>query len=86
MPMIGGSSDRTSCGYSFDGLSVCPLCRPLGDGLWELRCDLSSNRIARLFFCFTQERLVALHGFVKKARKTPEHELEIARKRRGEFR
>lgn len=63
-----------------------PLCRPLGDGLWELRCDLSSNRIARLFFCFTQERLVALHGFVKKARKTPEHELEIARKRRGEFR
>jgi phage-related protein len=63
-----------------------PLCRPLSDGLWELRCDLSGNRIARLFFCFTQRRLVALHGFVKKSQKTPERELEIARKRKSEFR
>jgi len=63
-----------------------PLCRPLGDDLWELRCDLSGRRIARLFFCFTQERLVALHGFIKKSQKTPEGQLEIARKRKSEFR
>lgn len=31
-----------------------PICRPLGEGLWELRCNLESNRIARLLFCFTQ--------------------------------
>lgn len=62
-----------------------PLCRPLGDGLWEVRCSLSRNRIARLLFCFTQGRLVALHGFIKKSQKTPASELEIARKRQGEF-
>jgi phage-related protein len=62
-----------------------PLCRPLGGGLWELRSDLSSKRIARLLFCFTQSRLVALHGFIKKSQKTPKNELEIAHKRKDEF-
>lgn len=62
-----------------------PLCRSLGDALWEVRCNLSSNRIARLLFCFTQGRLVALHGFIKKSQKTPARELEIARKRKDEF-
>lgn len=62
-----------------------PLCRSIGDGLWEVRCSLSCNRIARLFFCFTQGRLVALHGLIKKSQKTPASELEIARKRKQEF-
>jgi phage-related protein len=63
-----------------------PLCRPLGDGLWEVRTDLSSNRIARVFFCFTEDRLVALHGIIKKAQKIPSSDLELARKRKREFR
>ena len=62
-----------------------PLCRPLGDGLWELRCSLPGNRVARLFFCFADERIVALHGFIKKSQKTPPAELAIARKRKSEF-
>jgi phage-related protein len=62
-----------------------PLCRPLGDGLWEVRTSLSSNKIARVFFCFTEGRLVALHGFIKKSQKTPEDELKLARKRQREF-
>ena len=62
-----------------------PLCRPLGGGLWEVRSDLTSNRIARLLFCFADGRIVALHGFVKKTQKTPDAELNIARKRMSEF-
>lgn len=62
-----------------------PFCRPLGDGLWEVRSDLSSKRIARVIFCFTEGRLLALHGFVKKTRKTPDSELQLARKRKREF-
>jgi phage-related protein len=62
-----------------------PLCRPLGQGLWEMRSDLSSRRIARMFFCFTEGRLLALHGFIKKSQKTPEAELKLARKRLQEF-
>src|SRR5258705_6934145 len=62
-----------------------PLCRPMGDGLWEVRSDLPSNRIARVFLCFTQGELVALHGFIKKTRKTPDAELKLARRRMREF-
>jgi phage-related protein len=62
-----------------------PLCRPLGEGLWEVRSNLSSNRIARVLFCFTEGQLVALHGFVKRTQKAPEGELKLARKRMREF-
>jgi phage-related protein len=62
-----------------------PICRPLGDGLWEVRSDLSSNRIARVFFCLTEGRLVALHGIIKKTQKTPQADLDLARKRKREF-
>ena len=62
-----------------------PLCRSLGDGLWEVRSDLSNHRIARMFFCFTEGRLVALHGIIKKTQKTPAADLALARKRKREF-
>jgi phage-related protein len=62
-----------------------PLCRSLGDGLWEVRSNLTSNRIARTLFCFVDGRLLALHGFIKKTQKTPDAELELARKRMREF-
>jgi len=45
-----------------------PLCRPMGKGLWEVRTDLPSHRTARVLICFYQDRLVALHGFIKKSR------------------
>jgi phage-related protein len=62
-----------------------PLCRPLGGGLWEVRSDLTSNRIARVLFCFSEGRLIALHGFIKKTQKTPDAELALVRKRMREF-
>lgn len=62
-----------------------PLCRALGDGLWEVRSTLPSNRIARVLFSVEQGRIVVLHGFVKKTQKTPPEELALARKRKREF-
>jgi phage-related protein len=62
-----------------------PLCRPLGSGLWEVRSDLTCNRIARVLFCFSEGRLLVLHGFIKKTQKTPDAELALARKRMREF-
>jgi Reverse transcriptase (RNA-dependent DNA polymerase)/Phage derived protein Gp49-like (DUF891) len=32
-----------------------PLCRALGDGLWEVRSTFPSKRIARVIFCFVEE-------------------------------
>jgi phage-related protein len=62
-----------------------PLCRSLGGGIWEVRSDLSSNRIARVLFAFAQDRLIVLHGFIKKTRKTPLDDLQLARRRFNEF-
>jgi phage-related protein len=62
-----------------------PLCRSLGDGLWEVRSDLSSNRMARVIFSVEQGRILVLHGFIKKNQKTPDQDLALARKRRREF-
>jgi phage-related protein len=62
-----------------------PLCRPMGKGLWEVRTDLPNRRTARVLICFYQGRLVALHGFIKKARATPEDDLMLARKRQKEL-
>src|SRR6266853_410023 len=47
------------------------LCRPLGDGLWEVRTDLPTNSTARVMLCLYGAHLVALHGFIKKTRTTP---------------
>jgi len=63
-----------------------PLCRPMGKGLWEIRTDLPGNRAARVLICFFHDQLVALHGFIKKTRATPEDDLTLARKRQKELR
>jgi phage-related protein len=62
-----------------------PLARPLGQGLWEVRTSLVGNRIARVIFCFYRNTLVALSGFIKKTRKTPQSELDLARARKREL-
>lgn len=62
-----------------------PLCRPMGHGLWEVRTDLPSKRIARVLFCLHRDHLVALHGFIKRTRTTPDEELALARKRQKEL-
>ena len=62
-----------------------PLCRSLGDGLWEMRSSLPTRREARILFVFHDGMLVALHAFFKKTRATPLAELELARRRRREM-
>jgi phage-related protein len=62
-----------------------PLCRPLGEGLWEVRSELPGNRIARVLFSVQEGRILALHGFVKKTRRTPAGDLALARRRKREF-
>jgi phage-related protein len=58
-----------------------PLCRPFGEGLWEVRSRLTQGRIARVLFCITDERMVLLHAFIKKTQKTPDSERRLAIKR-----
>jgi phage-related protein len=62
-----------------------PLCRSLGEGLWEVRTGLPSHRIARMIFSLRQGRILILHGFIKKSQKTPPDDLALARRRDREF-
>jgi len=49
-----------------------------------VRSTLPSRRIARLIICFHENKIVALHGFIKKTQKTPLEDLEVARQRMRE--
>ena len=60
-----------------------PLCKSLGGGLWEIRSNIRDG-IARVIFFMHDERLVLLNGFVKKTQKTPDAEIESARRRKRE--
>ena len=62
-----------------------PLCRHLGQGLSEIRSSLPGTRIARVLLCQHGDCLVALHGFIKKTRATPDDDLALARKRLKEL-
>ena len=58
-----------------------PVCRPLGGGLYQVRTNLAGNRMARvLFYIDKKSRMVLLHGFVKKTQRTPDEDLELARR------
>jgi phage-related protein len=61
-----------------------PTCRPMGNGLYEVRSDLRGRRTARVLFCIAADRLVLLHGFIKKTRETPDSEMKLARDRKRE--
>jgi len=61
-----------------------PVCRNLGNGLWEVRSNLK-NRIARVIFYVSDDTMWLLHGFIKKQQKTSKADLEIAKKRKKEI-
>ena len=61
-----------------------PLVDSLGQGLWEIRTRLE-NVIARTIFCVIDGEMILLHGFIKKTRKTPPNEINLALKRKRQY-
>ncbi len=57
-----------------------PVARHVERDIWEVRSRLST-RIARVLFTLEGSEMVVLHGFIKKDRKTPKPDLELARQR-----
>ena len=60
-----------------------PLVRKMEPGLWEIRSHLSDG-IARVLFTVIDAGMVLLHGFIKKAQRTPREDLRSAQQRRNE--
>jgi phage-related protein len=63
-----------------------PYTAPMGGGLFEIRAR-GKEGIGRSLFCTAKGgEVLILHSFIKKTRKTPKKDLEIARKRLKELR
>lgn len=62
-----------------------PLCRALGQGLYEIRSNIGAGRIARVIFFVSGQDMVLLHGFIKKSRKIPKPDLDLAARRMREY-
>jgi phage-related protein len=62
-----------------------PLVDSFGGGLWEIRSRLKGT-IARTLFFVHDEEIVLLHGFIKKDRKTPKSDLDLAKRRMKQYR
>ena len=63
-----------------------PYSRALGNGLFEIRAK-GREGIGRAFYCAQiGQRIIILHGFIKKSKATPNNELKIARKNLKEIR
>jgi phage-related protein len=56
-----------------------PLARKMDADLWDLRSDVAPG-IARTFFTVHRRKIVLLHSFVRKSRKTPSNELATAKR------
>jgi phage-related protein len=83
------SEDRQIVGWDVQKVEFgwpvgMPYCRSLGNGLWEVRSDLTDGMIGRVVFCVVGGRMVLLHGFIKKTRKTPAKDMDLALKRMKE--
>lgn len=57
-----------------------PVVDHIDGDMWEVRTRLST-RIARVLFVLEGNVMVLLHGFIKKERKTPKADLDIAKQR-----
>ncbi len=82
--------DRRSIGRTIQKIEFgsvgMPYSRILEKGLYEVRSNISDGRIARILFCIQENKMILLHGFIKKTQTTPDKEKEIARKRMKEVR
>ncbi len=57
-----------------------PVVDHIDGDIWEVRTRLAT-RIARVLFALDGNVMVLLHGFIKKERKTPKAELDLAKQR-----
>lgn len=79
--VIGGDLKTVEFGWPIG----MPTCKPMGKGLYEVRSNLPSNRIARVIFCIHNGQMALLHAFIKKTNKTPKQDLALALDRKSQL-
>jgi phage-related protein len=62
-----------------------PHIKPLGNKLWEMRMSGRDGIARAIYMLAIRRRIVILHAFVKKTRKTPQAAIRLAQKRAKEI-
>lgn len=62
-----------------------PYAKHIDGSIWELRSKFSSNIYRIFYFIWAENKIVLLHGFMKKTPRTPPAEIKIAQKRYKEY-
>ena len=62
-----------------------PYSEYLKDGIFQVRAQQEGNISRVLYFFAVGERIVLTNGFTKKTPKTPEQEIELAKKYREDY-
>ena len=69
----------------FGPFLTMPYSRPMGDGLYELRVQVSGGISRILYFFCVDQKIIMTNGFIKKTGITPKGELEKALKYRADY-
>lgn len=80
MKLVGGDIKTVEFGWPVG----MPLAKSMGEGLWEVRTNLTDGKIARVLFIIESGLMILLHGFIKKDRHTPKKDLDLAKSRAKE--
>lgn len=62
-----------------------PYSKHLSEGIFELRAKVGSDITRVLYFFYVDRHIILTNGFVKKTAKTPQNEIEKAKKYRADY-
>jgi len=62
-----------------------PFSKPVGEGFFEIRPHANGVYIRILYFFISGGKVIVTNGFVKKTNKTPNEQIELAKKYREDY-
>ena len=62
-----------------------PYSKSLGDGIFEIRAKVGTDIGRVLYFFVVGRKVILTNGFIKKTQKTPQQELERARRYKKQY-
>ena len=62
-----------------------PYSKHIGDGIFELRAKVGSDISRVMYFFYLGGKIILTNGFIKKTQKTPEKEIDLAKRYRDDY-
>ena len=62
-----------------------PYSKYIDNGIFEIRCKQGTDITRVLYFFYYEGKIVLTNGFIKKTKRTPKNEIELAYKRKADF-